>query len=78
MEEHYATIAYVELKRNIHIPLEWTIQGIEGIVLLLAEKIIMESDSSLCFLEIQDIPAKIVRRITRSGFINTFQKISHE
>lgn len=78
MEEHYATIAYVELKHNIHIPLEWPIQGIEKIVLFLAEKIIMEPDPPPCFLEIQNIPTKIVRRITRSGFINIFQKIRHE
>ncbi|CAD6243552.1 GSCOCT00013081001.2-RA-CDS [Cotesia congregata] len=78
MENNYATITHVELKRDILIPLEWPIRGIERTVLYIAQKMIMEPDAEKCFLEVQNIPAKLLRRPTRTGFINIFQKVSHE
>ncbi|CAD6243677.1 GSCOCT00013102001.2-RA-CDS [Cotesia congregata] len=78
MENNYATITHVELERDIHIPLEWPIRGIESTLLSLAQKMIMESNTEKCFLEVQNIPAKLVRHPTRTGFVNIFQKVSHK
>lgn len=78
MEIHYATIAYVELKKNIHIPNEWPIQGIEGLVLFLAEKIIMNPDPVTPILQVKKIPAKLIRRPTDSGVLHVFKKVSPE
>ncbi|ABK63316.1 hypothetical protein [Cotesia plutellae polydnavirus] len=78
MEDNYATITHVELERNILVPLEWPIQGMESTVLSLAKRIILEPDDMTCFLEVQNIPARLVRIPTRTSFINIFQTVSHE
>ncbi|CAG17453.1 hypothetical protein CcBV_15.4 [Bracoviriform congregatae] len=39
---------------------------------------IMKPDPVTYFLQVQNIPAKLVRNSTRTGFINVFQKVSHK
>ncbi|XP_074097955.1 uncharacterized protein LOC141526771 [Cotesia typhae] len=78
MENNYVTITYVELERNIFVPVEWPIRGIESTVLSLAKRIILEPDDMTCFLEVQNIPTKLVRHPTRTSSVNIFQKVSHK
>lgn len=74
MENSYAEIAYVELKRDIHVPIEWPISEMKQLIICFAEKII--KDGPWYILQINEVPAKLI--CSESNCVYTFQKIPQE
>lgn len=67
---------YAELRKDIFVPSEWPLDGIDRLVLTLAEKIIKEDNSVNSILQVKGIPAKLVTLINNDYFVYVFKKVS--
>ncbi|KAH0547122.1 hypothetical protein KQX54_017167 [Cotesia glomerata] len=67
---------YVLLTKDILVPSGWPLDGIDRLVLTLAEKIINENNSVNSILQVKDVPAKLVTLINNDDFVYVFEQVS--
>ncbi len=67
---------YVELTKDIFVPFEWPLDGIDKLVLTLAEKIIKDDNSVNSILQVKEIPAKLVTLINNNYCVYVFEQVS--